>query len=274
MPLRDPSVPRRRSLSLGSRATAPLLVLAFVTAAALAGCGSNNPDGKKDGDSPSSRQTTAATDLSKPSDAFDLNLAAAPESFDGARGESGMRFQVFGDQHGTDLVARDGRLERSPADSFGPQAAPALVFRSARPVRALSATYTFSGGENNQENAVIGTCDISFAQGSIQFYVGPDRWALFYTVKKTDRDKITPIVPIKEGTFDPPLKTDGKTAYTSTMRVDLARSSVIVKFAGGTKTITDPHIKDLWGDKGAVQVRRPNQQDGDITFSKVWTWSP
>ena len=254
----------RRCSSIGASLVLLLLVV---------GCEGTTPDPKPSA-AASGTPTSNPAVLGKPADAVDLDLDGSISSFEGYTDNHGQSFLVHGDSWGTELVVHGRVLEREPADAFGPTGAPILVIETDRPVQELSASYRFTPGSTANQNAVIGACDTSFTFGSIQFAVSPASWVLFYTVKKTATDLVTPIVPLAEGRFAAPLATDGRTEYTTTMRVDLDRSSVTVRFPGSQRNFTDPRIAQLWGDKAGIQIRRPSPTDGNIQLTHVWTWSP
>ena len=206
--------------------------------------GGKDPDAS--GGKPSASPTTAPTDVSKPAGRTDLDLRTPLASLENHRDDNGLRFRVFGDQNGTDLVIRDGVLKREPADAFGRTGAPSLVFESDRALLEVSASYRFTEGQTQTVNAVVGACRISFAQGSIEFAVRPTGWKLFYTVAEDARSA-----------QDPDRDDQGRRLREATGRRredrvhdhhargpgDLQRDGPL---PGGVRTFTDPHVAQLW----------------------------
>ena len=172
-------------------------------------------------------------------------FAANRDSINGYTDLKGNKFVIRGDPGRTGLVLRDGRIVRGTPSNSGPTGAPIAVVANKTKPNTVSMSFVFTAGSTQGQNAVLGTCAVSFAKSSIQLATFPDQWKLFYTEKRTGQAG-TDIVTIAQGTLGP-LKTDGSTVYTESMKVDLAGSSVTIQVPGTTRTVTDPHIAKFWG---------------------------
>ena len=247
-----------------SLATVVTIALIVLTLAGLGAVGlvAAHRHSAGDGSPPTPSRTSGGSSTGPVS-----QFAVATDDLNGYTDRSGTRYLMRGDPGHTGLAVRDGRIVRLHPSNAGPNGAPIAVVADRGAPSTVSLGFVFTPGLGRGESAVVGSCARSFTDSSIQLATYPDQWKLFYTEKRTGLAG-TDIVTIAQGTLGP-LKTDGSTVYTESMKVDLAGSSVTIQVPGTTRTVTDPHIAKFWGAYTALQIRHPNTSDGDVQITAV-----
>jgi hypothetical protein len=121
---------------------------------------------------------------------------------------------------------------------------------------------------------VLGACGDGFGRNSVQLEISPTGWEVFYTLVRSNPDDGTAINVLAQGTLPQPLQVDGTSTYGASITVDLATSSAIVDYPGGSTTIANPAISEYWGTQMGVQIFRPKATDGDARFAAIGALLP
>jgi len=201
------------------------------------------------------------------------------DDFSGADGTINATFAPTGHKytHGGDathLMRTSNRYTPTPT----PGDADILYLTHSSKVDWVFAKFVLTPGTGTGgQNAVVGTCNVGFGQGSVQLAIyegthggplGVD-WQLFYVPSPI----VDPYPVITSGTWSGGFTLDrtGATIYWFGMRRLSTNTVALYLPDGSVHVTTDTNIGTYWGKRVGIQSRRPNSTDGHSEFTFVGT---